>query len=154
MMMNNLVAILGYEGHYAESEKVVRQTLDIQRRVLGPAHPDPLMAMNNLAVTMGYEGRYVEAEKLMKQTLDIERRVLGPAHPSTARSIYDFGCLEARQSKRDEALSLLREAVDHGLPHDVGIDKDPDLKSLHGDPHFDALVAHAKDRAAAAQKPN
>lgn len=151
MAMSNLVAILGYEGLYAESEKVVRQTLDIQRRVLGPEHPDTLMAMNNLAVTLGYEGRYVEAEKLMKQTLDIQRRILGPHHPLTVRSIYDLGGLAARQGKRDEALSLLREAVDHGLPHDLSIDKDPDLKSLHGDPRFAALVAHAKERAEAAQ---
>ena len=30
--------------------------------------------------------------------------------------------------------------------------KDPDLQSLHGDPRFAALVAHAKERAVAAQK--
>jgi hypothetical protein len=27
------------------------------------------------------------------------------------------------------------------------LDKDPDLKSLHGDPRFALLVAHAKERA-------
>ncbi len=37
---------------------------------------------------------------------------------------------------------------------DLWLDKDPDLKSLHGDPRFAALVAHAKERAAAAQKSN
>jgi hypothetical protein len=35
----------------------------------------------------------------------------------------------------------------------LGIDKDPHLKSLHGDPRFAALVAHAKERAAAAETP-
>ena len=51
---------------------------------------------------------------------------------------------------------MLSQAVDHGLSPsvDLGIDKDPDLKSLHGDPRFAALVAHAKERAAAAQKPD
>jgi pentatricopeptide repeat protein len=60
-----------------------------------------------------------------------------------------------RKGNRDEAFSLLREAVDHGLPPnaDLGIEKDPDLKSLHGDPRFAALVAHAQERAAAALKP-
>jgi hypothetical protein len=29
--------------------------------------------------------------------------------------------------------------------------KDPDLKSFQGDPRFDALIAHAKERTAAAQ---
>jgi hypothetical protein len=36
---------------------------------------------------------------------------------------------------------------------DLGIENDPDLKPLHGDPRFDALVAHAKARATAARKP-
>jgi hypothetical protein len=34
------------------------------------------------------------------------------------------------------------------------MDKDTDLKSLYADPRFAALVAHAKERAAASQKPN
>jgi len=39
--------------------------------------------------------------------------------------------------------------VDHGLQAeaDLGLDQDPDLKSLHGDPGFAALVAHAKEAA-------
>jgi len=36
----------------------------------------------------------------------------------------------------------------------LDLDENPDLKSLHGDPRFAALVADAKERAAAAQKPN
>jgi hypothetical protein len=34
------------------------------------------------------------------------------------------------------------------------MEKNPNLKSLHGDPRFDALVADAKEKAAVAQKPN
>jgi hypothetical protein len=61
----------------------------------------------------------------------------------------------ARKGNADEALALLREAVDHTLTPktDLAIETNPDLKSLHGDPRFAALVAHAKERAAA-QKPS
>jgi hypothetical protein len=61
----------------------------------------------------------------------------------------------ARKGNRDEVLSLLREAVDHGLPprFALGIGGDSDFRSLHGDPRFAALVAHAKERAAAVRKP-
>ena len=54
-----------------------------------------------------------------------------------------------------EALSLVRQAVDHGLQPrmDLDIEKEPLFNSLHGDPRFAALVAHAKERAAA-QKAN
>jgi hypothetical protein len=50
----------------------------------------------------------------------------------------------------------LRESLDHGLPSWESKDmaSEPDLESLHGDPRFDALVAHAKEGAAAAQKSN
>jgi tetratricopeptide (TPR) repeat protein len=111
--------------------------------------------MSYLADTLADQGRYAEAEKLFRETLDIQRRLLGPEHPDTATSAYNVACMLARRGNRDEALSLLREAVDHGLPAglDLAIEKDPDLKSLHGDPRFAGLVAHAKERAAAMQKP-
>ena len=66
----------------------------------------------------------------------------------------DLASILALSGKRDEALSVMREAVDHGLPPggNLQIEDDPDFKALHGDPRFDALVAHAKERAAAAQK--
>ena len=41
--MENLAGDLQSEGQYAEAEKLVRETLDIRRRVLGPEHPDTLL---------------------------------------------------------------------------------------------------------------
>jgi hypothetical protein len=57
----------------------------------------------------------------------------------------------ALDGKREEAFSNLRFAVEHGLPADTrrGLEKDEDLKSLNGDPRFDALVAASRQRAAA-----
>ena len=154
--MSNLAGILYREGQTAEAEKLYRETVDTERRVRGPEDPDTLNSTNNLAEVLSHEGRYDEAEKLDQATLEIRRRVLGPEHPDTAISTYNLGYIAALRGRRDEALSLLREAVDNGLDpsYDVGIDKDSDLKSLHGDTRFDGLVAHAKERAAATQKPN
>ena len=153
--MNNLAVVLDNEGRYAEAEKLDRETLDIKRRVLGPESPGTLISMNELATVLSSEGRYAEAEKLERETLEIRRRVLGPESPATAGSIYNLACIAALRGRRDEALSLLREAVDHGLrpSEELDMDKDPELKSLHGDPRFEALVAHAKERAAA-QEPH
>jgi hypothetical protein len=60
----------------------------------------------------------------------------------------------AHDGQVEQALSLLRQAVDHGLTPLSGLSMETDslLNSLHGDPRFAALVAHAKERAAAAQK--
>jgi serine/threonine protein kinase len=152
--MNGLATAMYHEGHYAEAEKLYRETLDIRRRVLGPEHPDTLKLMNDLVSVMVAEGHYAEAEKLDREALDILRRTLGPEHPYTALSTYNLGCIIANENRRSEALSLLREAVDHGLPRNVvlGMDKDPDLKTLHGDPRFDALVASARQATASTAK--
>ena len=99
-------------------------------------------------------GQYAEAEKLLRQAHETQSRVLGPDKASTALSTYHLACVAARRKQRDEALSLLQGAFDHGLSPRQALDmeKDDNLNFLHGDPHFDALVAHAKERFAAAAK--
>ena len=152
--MNALVAILTREGRYPEAEKLSRDVVGIQRRVLGPEHPDTLASLDTLYNVLVGEGRYAEAEKSWQQLREAQRRVFGPDDVQTAVSTYNLACVVAREGKRDEALSLLREVIDHGLPPSLGlgIENDSDLQSLHGDPRFDAVVAHAKERAGAAAK--
>jgi serine/threonine protein kinase len=153
MSMSILAVLLDEQGRHSEAEKLHREALNTQRRILGPEHPETLRSTTNLALALMYEGRYAEAEKLDREVLVIRRRVSGPEHPDTAGAAYNLACALARRGDRDEAFSLLRDAVDHGLgPRgDLAIEKDSDLESLHGDPRFAALVAHAKERAAAAR---
>jgi Flp pilus assembly protein TadD len=112
--------------------------------------------MSTLAAILAEEGHSADAEKLQRETLETERRVLGPENPQTAEATYNLGMMAALRGDHPEALSLLRQALDHGLkPADaLDMENDPRLKSLHGDPGFDALVADAKQHVAAAQKPN
>jgi len=151
---DRLAAVLVDEGREAEGERLERETLESARRVLGPEHAESLMFTTNLAEILLREGKYAEAEKLDQSALEVERKVLGPEDPETASTTYNLGCIATRKGQRDRAFSFLRDAVDHGLPpsEDLGIDKDPDLKSLRKDPRFAALVAHAKERAAELQK--
>jgi non-specific serine/threonine protein kinase/serine/threonine-protein kinase len=148
--MQNLANLVDKEGRHAEAEELDRKVLDIWRRVLGPEHPHTLASMGSLASALSSEGHYAEAERLYREQLDIERRVLGPDNSDTALAEYNLGCVMAGQNRRDEALSLLREAVEHGFRSDDALEmgKDPDLKSLHGDPRFEALVARAGQPAA------
>ena len=148
LTMSTLANVLADENHLGDAEKLLRETLEIQRRALGPEHSNTLDSANNLATILDDEGHYAEAEKLQRETLEIQRRVLGPQHPATISSVYNLACYAARNGKRDEALSLLAEAVAHGGGRQM--QTDTDLKSLHGDPRFDALVAKVKEHAASA----
>jgi eukaryotic-like serine/threonine-protein kinase len=155
-VMDAYATTLAMEHHNDEAEKMLRETLEIRRRVLGPDHRDTLMSMNNLANMQFIEGHYEDSERLERQTLEIQRRVLGPDHPDTAMSTYNLGGIALHKGKPDEALALLREAVNHGLAPNIALNmgNDPDLSALHKDPRFTSLLAYAKERAAAAQKPN
>ena len=147
--MDNLAIILVYEGRLEEAEKLERETLETQRRVYGE-NLTTIHYMMNEAEIKGDMGAYEEAEKQSQELLDLERRVLGPDRPETAETTYSLAAIKAKQGQTEEALSLLRQAVDHGLlpRRALGIGEDPELKALHGDPRFDALVAHAKQIAA------
>ena len=152
--MAMLGGVLGSDGRYAEAEKLGREALEIQRRVVGPEHPETLFMMRTLAINVFNEGRYAEGEKLLRETMGIQRRVEGAEKPDVAESVYDLGCMAAREGHRDEAYSLLEEA-DKIAPGIFGdMEADADLQSLHGDPRFAALVARAKERAAAAKVAN
>ena len=159
--MNNLAITLWLEGDFVGAEKIFREGLDINRRLYGAVDPHTASWMGNLAEDLTAEGRYAEAESLLRDRVDLDRRLLGSENPITAGDVYNVGCLEVRRGNRTEALSLLRQAIDHGLPRDgaLGMEKDPDLKSLHGDPRFVALIAHAHElvrteTSAPARKPN
>ena len=148
----DLAITYGMEKRYVDEEKVLREVLSIQRRVLAADHPDVLLTMQSLASCLKNQRRYAEAESEYSELLEIGRRVLAPNDVVLVDAVYSFACLEALEGHKSDALKYLAEAVDHGLiPVNVSrMEKDPELKSLHGDPRFAALVADAKRRLNAA----
>jgi tetratricopeptide (TPR) repeat protein len=142
--------VLTDEGRYAEAEQLFRQTLDAKRRTLGPQHPSTLNALDGLGRLLKKERRYPEAEKVYVEAFEGRERVLGAGHPDTASSAYGLACVFALDGKRDESFANLKFAIEHALPAEtrLGLEKDTDLKSLHGDARFDALLVSARQPAA------
>ena len=151
--MNNLTLALAHEGKFSEVEPLARSTLEAYQHAMGPNHPSTLGSMDTLVYCLYLEHHYADAEKMGRDLVDFERRVLGPDDPSTAQVTYNLAAYLALQGKRDEAISNLRQSVEHGLApsEDLKIEADADLRSLHGDPRFAEIVAIGKQRAAAAQ---
>ena len=134
------------QGRYAEAEKLDRETLDIQRRVLGIEDPDTLRSMNSLASVLDEDGRYAEAEKLDHETLDIQRRVLGPEHPGTLTSMSNLANVFWSEGRYAEAEKLGRETLDIrrrvlGLGHPETLSS---MMILASDLHHDGRFAEAE----------
>jgi eukaryotic-like serine/threonine-protein kinase len=151
--LSDLASTLSSAGRYPEAEELQRELLDARTRVLGPEAPDTLQTKTGLSNTLTHEGRYDAAEKLLSEALGIERRLFGPDNPRTVKAVYNMACLEAQMGKREEAFKFLNEGVEHGMTprRAQHLESDADLKSLHSDPRFAALVARAKDETAKSQ---
>jgi eukaryotic-like serine/threonine-protein kinase len=148
--MSILALTLQNEGRYEEAEKRFRETLEVQRRVLGPDHPATLSTLETLAINLSHEGRYGDAEKLFREDIESAGKANQPG--VLANAWYNFACGAAVAGRRDEAVEYLRKSIDLGLGGADAIAADPDLKSLQGNAHFEALLA--KLRQGAAVKPH
>ncbi len=151
--MNTLTAVLTDEGKLDQAQTIGEQVLAARTRLLGPDHPLTLSAMSNLAEILTRRGNYARAEQLLTEARAEDIRLRDDPHRTLAT--YNLACLKLREGRRDDAIGLLRDSVDHGLAGWViaGMATDPDLKPLHGDPRFTALLAYATGKAAAVQHP-
>jgi len=145
--MSFLADTLAYEGHYAEAEELHGEVLDIRRRILGPEHPDTLKSLEQEAILLSREGRYADGERLFSEAIQTVSKANQPGQ--VAEAWYNFACGAAVAGRHEEALRHLDQAIDLGWESPGKIETDPDLKSLHGDPRFDALVAKARQPATA-----
>jgi serine/threonine protein kinase/Tol biopolymer transport system component len=144
--MSRLATTLFSVGRLGEAEKLQREAFETRRSVLGPGHPDTIRSMGELATTYSRAGSLAASEKLQRETLETQRRMLGPDDPKTASTKYDLASNLAKQGRREDALVLLRDALEHGLETRTarGIPQDPDFKSLHGEPGFEALLGQVQ----------
>jgi serine/threonine protein kinase len=150
--MHNLGATLGREGKRAEAEKLQRQTLELRRRLLGPNHPDTLDTLGELAMTLSHEKKFDEARKLLSVLVEVAGRP--QEQEKAANASYYVGGGAAIAGRHDEAFHYLRQSIDQGFTDISYMQRDEDLKSLHNDPRFAALIQEANLKVAAAQKPN
>jgi eukaryotic-like serine/threonine-protein kinase len=145
--MTNLALALAKEGRYAEADKLQSQVIETKTRVLGPTHASTLQSMELQALSFSREGRYAESEKIFHNVIETAEKTNQPA--TVAEAWYNFACAEAARGKPDEAFADLNQAVEKGLISPTEVSADPELKSLHGDPRFDAVVAKARATSSA-----
>jgi eukaryotic-like serine/threonine-protein kinase len=151
---SSLANYISDQGRYGEAATLFRDILARQRRLLGSDNPGTLLTTGNFANALAELGQFAEAEDLQKDTLERVRRLYGVHDPNTSTAAYNLACMYALQGRREEALSYLEQSIQYGLIVRTGlhISEDEDLKSLHGNPRFEALAAEAHGQALHQQK--
>jgi hypothetical protein len=80
---------------------MLRETLEVQKRALGPEHPDTLGAASSLGNALNTQVQYAEAAAMHEATLEVRERVLDITHPDTLTTLMNlcasysgslFGC--------------------------------------------------------------
>jgi non-specific serine/threonine protein kinase/serine/threonine-protein kinase len=138
-----LASTLIRQGRYPEAEELARKTLEIQQRVLGPRHIDTLATLQCLGLALAHQHRYEEARTLFNETVD--KLSSGP-EASLSLAWYDYADVDAAANNREAAILHLQQAFHHGYQNVAHIRSDDDLRSLRGDPRFDALQTSAQER--------
>ncbi len=148
--MTMLALTLAKEGHYSEADKLQNQIIEIKTRVLGPTHTSTLQSMEMEALGLNREGDYADSEKMFRDVIETAEKTDQPA--TVAEAWYNFGCAQAARGRSDEAFADLNRAIENGLISPGELSADPELKSLHSDPRFEALVAKARATNTARKK--
>ena len=143
--LNNLATVYWFLADYESARPLNARALAIQEKVLGPDHPDLTHTLNIYALLLLADSDYAGAKKVHKRALAIREKKLRPDHPHIADSYYNLACVSALEGNSEEALNYLRESVRRGFAKPI-IFTDSDLKSLHGNAEFEALLDEMRRR--------
>ena len=126
--LKNLAVLYQAQFKFEQAELLVKQTLAIDEKTLGPEHPDMATAVHNLAVLYRYQGKYAEAEPLFKRALAIQEKALGPENQAVATSLVslanfyrDQGKYAKAEAHYQRALPIYEKALGPEHPEVAGI---------------------------------
>jgi tetratricopeptide (TPR) repeat protein/CHAT domain-containing protein len=127
---NTLGSIYWRQGRHPEAEPLLKQALEIRRRILGHEDAHVAESLNNLGLLYYEQGRYPEAEPLLKRALEIKRKVLSREHPRVATTLHNLALLYHDQARYVEADLLYRQALE--IKRKVRGDEHPDVATTLG----------------------
>jgi tetratricopeptide (TPR) repeat protein len=96
---------------YAEAERMIRQLLSDQERILGGEHPDTMASERILARLTGLQGRYEQAEQMYRDLLRDRMSRLGNEHPETLATRFGLAGIVERVGLYAEAEQMLRDLL-------------------------------------------
>ena len=92
-LLNNQATLHYSLGEYKKAESLFKESLEINKNVLGLEHTNTSTSLNNLGKLYKVIGEYKKAEPLLKKSLEIRKKVLGLDHADTLTVLNNLGVL-------------------------------------------------------------
>ncbi len=120
--LTNLGVVAAKQANWKRAEQRLRESYELKKQILGPAHPDVINNGMNLANVLVQYARdsdredeanasYDEAESLYSQGVTSRERSEGPHSKSVARALAMLGLLQANRGKTTQARQTLERAA-------------------------------------------
>jgi tetratricopeptide (TPR) repeat protein len=113
--LNDLGLMLRDHGDYDESEKLLKESLAMEERLVGDRHAQTALYLNNLAQVLQLKGNLEGAESTFRRALSIQRALLGDTHPDVANTLNnlafvlsDEGDIRGALQAEGESLNIYR----------------------------------------------
>ncbi|MCU1308401.1 MAG: serine/threonine protein kinase with repeat [Acidobacteriaceae bacterium] len=123
----NALDSMGKKQEYVEL--LAKQTEVLEKQIR--TNPEDVRARNLVATRYQQQGRLPEAEREMNLAISFR--------PNDPGILYNAACMYALQGKKREALQFLTRAQAAGFHDSNWARRDPDLRSLYGEPEFERL---------------
>ena len=101
-----LAEIYRIQSKFVEAELILKRTLAVDEKILGPKHPNVALDLNNLASNYRERGKYEEAEALLKKALKILEESLGKEHALVGNILEHYAHLLHKMNRPVEAEKL------------------------------------------------
>jgi non-specific serine/threonine protein kinase/serine/threonine-protein kinase len=110
--LSNLANMHADIGEYATSERLLREALEIDRRILASDDGDLAFTINNLATVLVDQGKFADAVPLHEESLEIRRRAFGTPSVEVAIASGNYALALGGAGRHAEAETAARDAVD------------------------------------------
>lgn len=108
LILNNLAL---YQSNDREKERLLRESLDLRKRILQSDHPDVAQSLNNLAQVYSARGEHQRAEQLHLEALAIREAKIGMMDPLTGINYHHLGILHKSLHQYAKAEQWFRRAL-------------------------------------------
>ncbi len=109
--INNLAFVYEEQSDHEAAEKLFREALAMNHRLLGEKHKEIATGLGNLAYVLQEKGDMARAEATFEQALAMQRELFGNAHPDVALTLNNLAYVYAALGDTRRELAAQRESL-------------------------------------------